>query len=171
MDVTAEEIRDCFNNSFMALFFPDIVNTDEGQEYLLALSSYVLTCGNGKTLAANCPKILCCFAQHYIGWLLASWASADIKDSGEVCLTDPAACTPATFLKSKEIGGVRCEFDVVDVRKTCCVCPETAVTAWRAEWERLLNACNASYVVCAGSYQPKSCKPQGCGCGADYWLY
>ena len=168
--MTAEDIRQCFNDSLHALFFPDLVQSSEGQEYLLALSNYVLTCGNGKTIAANCPDILCCFAQNYIAWLLSSWAAVDaISDDGTICLTDPAASQPATYLKSKEIGGVRCEFDIVDVSKTCRVCPDTAVSAWRSEWEKLLNSCNASYVICAGSYTPKICMPKGCGCGADYW--
>ena len=169
--MTAEDIRQCFNDSLMAHFFPEIVNSDEGQKYLLAISQYVLTCGNGKTIAAQCPDILCCFAQHYIGWLLASWAAADIKDDGTICLTDPASCTPATFLKSKEVGGVKCQFDVVDMSKTCCPCPETAVTAWRKEWERLLNACTSLYIPVAGSFMPKNCMPKGCGCSADHWLY
>lgn len=169
MEITAEEIVECFNDSLIAHFFPDI-QTETGQEYLLALANYTLSCGTSARIATLCPDMMCCFAQHYIGWLLASWANAEVKDDGTLCLDDPAMCEPAQFLKRKTIGGKECEYDIIDVRKTCCPCPEKAVTAWEKEWNRILECCetaNAAIFITAGSWRSDCNKPKSC-CGADW---
>ncbi len=169
-EITAESIRDCFNGSLMALFFPDL-QSETGQEYLLVLSNYTLKCGTGAQIAAMCPDMMCCFAQNYIGYLLSSWAAVGaISDDGEICLTDPAVCEPAMYLKTREIGSVTCTWDQIDVRKSCCDCPEQAAAAWKAEYERMIDCCNAANAavfITAGSWMPDCPQMKGC-CGADW---
>lgn len=173
-EFTAEDVLKCFNDGFLALFFPELKGP-EAQEYLLAMAHYVMDCGNGQYIAEHCPKIFCCWASHYMAWLLATWATADITDGGEVCLTDPAACKPAQYLKSKEVGNKKCQWDIIDMSKTCCPCPPKAWQEWEAKWKELIECCriaNSCPFIVGGSWMPENeCKPKGCGCGADYWNY
>lgn len=169
--MTAQDVLDCFNDSFLSVFFPKF-DSVEGQEYLLALSQYALDCGNGKTIAENCPAIFCCWASNYIAWLLSNWADAEVSEDGTIGIADPAISQPSFYLKKKTIGGKTCEWDVLDVSKSCSTCPTKAVDEWEAKWKELAECCEATLCepfIAGGTYRHKS-SCNSC-CGADGWLY
>lgn len=162
--MTAQEIVDCFKASFIFTFFPKL-NNPEGDEYLLALAAYVLQCGKGKHISENCPDELCCFAIHYIGWLLSTWAAVDVDDDGNIVIDDPAVTQPAVYLKRKTIGGKTCEWDVLDVSKSCSKCPPSSMDYWFDLWNNVLDCCTKPVIFLGGgSWRPEKTKCAPC-CG------
>jgi len=163
MSFTPEEVRECFNESFLASFFPQLTSAT-GQEYLLSISGYAISCGAGKYMAMNCPDNFCCWAIHYIAYTLSSWARVEIDDANNlVNLPDPSQSQPAVYLKEKQIGEKTCKWELIDVKKACSPCPPSAMDAWKAQYEELMTCCETVTVgipMGGGTYSHKiGCLP------------
>ena len=94
-----------FNESVLAIFFPNI-GTDGGQALLASLAEYVIDCY--PNVLAKCPNIWFAFATHKIALILVNWP-IEITDTS-VIVSDPQAANAGLFLKSRTIGGKKCEW-------------------------------------------------------------
>lgn len=172
--VDIDKIVDSFNNSPMAIFFPNIV-TDAGQALVAALAEHIIDC-DFENIRENCPNIWCCYAAFLIAIMLATWPVSVCLTTevpaGELKIGDISDCgmDVQLFLKRKKTGMRECEW--AQYKPSAKGCPPSALAQWSLRSKKMEEQCLLSQdelFMGGGSNWPSCATKCGCGSVADAW--
>lgn len=147
-----------FNDSFLAVFFPNIEGT-AGQQLLESIAEYTLSCFGG--VFDNCPKIWFQFATHQIALTLVNWNLVITQDSIVIQTPTPTSDVQ-TFLKSRKIGEKTCTFEQ---SKRPFASGNPPSVAWKMKVDDLYAKCKMAQqpiFMGGGSNWPE--RVDDCGC-------